>query len=112
MFVAAPSNLWYPSPIRRTALFRFSRSSGSVSIVRAACFFATLSTGVAQQSTVPRSREVNDAGRFFAGLPAEAGSSFARFEAGAPWTEHRRRLDTAWAKAETGLAHRPRDLQT
>src|ERR1700687_5407328 len=84
-------------------LFCFSRTGGSVSIIRVVSFFAALSTGVAQQSTVPRSREVNDAGRFFAGLPADAGSAFARFESGAAWMEHRRRLDSAWAKAETGL---------
>jgi hypothetical protein len=92
-------------------LYRFNRISGSVSILRIACFLAMLSAGVAQQSTVPRSREVNDAGRFFAGLPAEDGSSFARLEAGEVWKEHRRRLDLAWAKTETGLISGLRDFQ-
>ena len=53
-------------------MFRFSRNSGGVSTVRLVCLLATLSAGVAQQSTVTRSREANDAGRFFAGLPADA----------------------------------------
>jgi hypothetical protein len=92
-------------------LFRFSRCGGSVSLLRVVCFFAMLTAGAAQQTTVPRSREVNDAGRFFAGLPAEAGSAFARFEAGSAWKEHQRRLDLAWAKAETGLIGGLRDFQ-
>jgi hypothetical protein len=92
-------------------LFCFSRVGGSVSNLRVVLFFAILVTGVAQQSTVPRSREVNDAGRFFAGLPAEAGSSFARFETGVAWKEHRRRLDAAWGKAEAGLIGGLRDFQ-
>jgi len=70
-----------------------------------------LSAGVAQQSNVPRSREANDAGRFFAGLQGESGSSFARFEDGVIWKDHRRRLDAAWTKAETGLISGLRDFQ-
>jgi len=73
-------------------LVRFSGVARGVSILRLAILLAIPFTGVAQQSAVPRSREVNDAGRFFAGLPAETGSAFARFEAGAAW----KNIDGGW----------------
>lgn len=92
-------------------MFRFSRVGGSVSIARALSFLAVVSIGFAQQSTVPRSREVTDAGRFFAGLPGEACGAFGRFEGNPAWMEHQRRLDSAWAKAETGLIGGVRDFQ-
>jgi hypothetical protein len=87
-------------------LVRFSRYGGRVFVSRVVSFFALLSFGLAQHSP-----KINDAGRFFAGLPSEAGSSFARFESGPAWTEHRRRLDLVWTKAETGLIGGLRDFQ-
>ena len=52
---------------------------------------------------LPRSREADDMGRFFAGMPGKPGSPFADLEASSVWQEHQRQLDTAWAKTKEQL---------
>ena len=56
-------------------------------------------------------RDADDVGRFLAGLPATPGSPFAHLENSPAWKEHRRRLDDAWRKAETGMIRGLRDFQ-
>lgn len=57
----------------------------------------------AKPDTVPHLRDADDAGRFIAGLPGMAGSPFGTLETTDAWSEHRRRLDEAWHKAEASL---------
>ncbi len=59
----------------------------------------------------PRSRDADDAGRFLAGLPGAAGSPFAAMEKDPAWKQHRRELDRAWQKIETGQLPAMRDFQ-
>jgi hypothetical protein len=56
-------------------------------------------------------READDAGRFIAGLPGTANSTFAALEATEAWKEHRRLLDAAWGKAEKPLIGGLREFQ-
>jgi hypothetical protein len=72
-------------------------------LLRFSVFVAVLPAAVAS--------DADDAGRFFAGLTGAPGSLFARLEASPAWKEHRRRLDEAFRKAETGLMSGLRDFQ-
>jgi len=59
----------------------------------------------------PHQRDADDVARFIAGLPGTEGSPFAELESGEPWKEHRRRLDSTWATAETSLIRNLREFQ-
>jgi hypothetical protein len=65
-----------------------------------------------EETSVPRSREANDAARFFAGLPGTAGSPYAALEETDAWKEHRRQLDAMWNEAEGELLPGLRKFQT
>jgi hypothetical protein len=65
----------------------------------------------ARPDTVPRASAADDAGRFIAGLPGTAGSTFAALETSEAWKEHRRRLDDAWRNAEHPLISGLREFQ-
>lgn len=49
---------------------------------------------------VPRSRSVDDVGRFLAGLPGSAGGPFVALENEGAWEEHRRESDAVWRKVD------------
>ncbi len=55
-----------------------------------------------QLPSLPPSREVDDTARFFAGLPAKAGSPYAELQ-GEFWDDHKRQMDAAWAKTDSEL---------
>ncbi|HLJ47346.1 MAG TPA: hypothetical protein VKU01_15120 [Bryobacteraceae bacterium] len=59
----------------------------------------------------PRSRDADDAGRFLAGLPGSPGTSFAGLEKEKVWKDHRRELDRAWRKIDTGSIPAMREFQ-
>jgi hypothetical protein len=65
-----------------------------------------------EETSVPRSREANDAARFLAGLPGTAGSPYAAIEETDAWKEHRRQLDAMWQEAEGELLPGLRKFQT
>jgi hypothetical protein len=60
---------------------------------------------------VPRQRDADDAARFLAGMPGNAGSPFAELENEAAWKEHRRLMDAAWQKADADIVQGLRDFQ-
>jgi len=77
------------------------------------CILLTLSVSLAivPVAHAQHSSDADDAGRFFAGLPGAPSSSYAPFENTPAWKEHRRQLDDAWQKAETGLLPGLREFQ-
>src|SRR5690242_19607106 len=60
---------------------------------------------------VPHSREADDVARFIAGMPGKPDSPFKNLEDTEPWKDHRKKLDDAWAKAESPLISGLRQFQ-
>jgi hypothetical protein len=59
----------------------------------------------------PKSREVDDAARFLAGLPGKPGSEFAELEKSEAWQVHRDELDKMWGKTESRSLTAMRNFQ-
>ncbi len=56
-------------------------------------------------------RDADDTARFMAGLPGKPESPYLELESHAEWTDHAKRLDTAWARADKVLLSGLDDFQ-
>jgi hypothetical protein len=64
-----------------------------------------------QSDPVTRSRAADDAARFLAGMPGNAGTPYAELESDPVWKEHRGLVDAAWQKADGDLLKGLREFQ-
>jgi hypothetical protein len=61
--------------------------------------------------TLAPRRDADDTARFLAGLPGKEGSPFLELESSEVWKDHRKRMDTAFARADKVLLGGLREFQ-